>query len=313
MSHKYGLDLLRGIAAFEIVGCHLSLSPRTVGGEWATALCDFNVGLFAAISGFLTSCGNGYIIKRASRLLPVYFVWSVFYVCATAAFDLILDGGALNARYYSLQNWVDVLFYGSAAAHLWFLICLFYGQVLLAVLDIVFERLGLPKRACITVLIVSSLIFLALSASFCNWWSRYPLRLLAFLFAGFVLKSFANRKDMFWTYFGWSCVMLAVHLCAEPVLPSFVRDYLLMIPVLLLFVSGKFANGKIAAVLAATSMGVYLIHPLFARAVSYVACRIYSTPYNFFVVTGEWIVVWALSFVAAVVLMRLPWIGRVVK
>ncbi len=46
------LDLLRGIAAFGIVGCHLSLSPRSEGGALVTSLCDFNVGLFAALAGF---------------------------------------------------------------------------------------------------------------------------------------------------------------------------------------------------------------------------------------------------------------------
>lgn len=48
-----GLDFLRGIAAFGIFGCHLSLSPRTAGGGWATCLCDFNVGVFAVIAGLL--------------------------------------------------------------------------------------------------------------------------------------------------------------------------------------------------------------------------------------------------------------------
>ena len=55
----YGLDLLRGIAAFGIVGCHLGLAQRTTGGEWVTVLCNFNVGLFAAISGFLMNAGGG--------------------------------------------------------------------------------------------------------------------------------------------------------------------------------------------------------------------------------------------------------------
>ena len=68
-----GIDLLRGVAAFGIVGCHLSLAPRTAGGELVTALCDFNVGLFAAVAGFLMCGGKGdagwltYIGKRAKR------------------------------------------------------------------------------------------------------------------------------------------------------------------------------------------------------------------------------------------------------
>ena len=48
-----GIDFLRGVAALGIAGCHLSLAQRTTGGELVTALCDFNVGLFAAVAGFL--------------------------------------------------------------------------------------------------------------------------------------------------------------------------------------------------------------------------------------------------------------------
>ena len=58
------LDLLRGIAAFGIVGCHLSLSPRSDGGALVTSLCDFNVGLFAALAGFLMS---GAIMRDTSK------------------------------------------------------------------------------------------------------------------------------------------------------------------------------------------------------------------------------------------------------
>ena len=58
-----GIDFLRGVAAFGIVGCHLLLAQRTAGGEeLLTALCDFNVGLFAAVAGFLM-CGRGYVVK----------------------------------------------------------------------------------------------------------------------------------------------------------------------------------------------------------------------------------------------------------
>ena len=89
------IDLLRGIAAFGIVGCHLSLSPRSDGGALVTSLCDFNVGLFAALAGFLMSgvkdCGDyaGYIKKRVVRLVPTYLFWSVVFLAFTAAFDLL--------------------------------------------------------------------------------------------------------------------------------------------------------------------------------------------------------------------------------
>ena len=63
------LDLLRGIAAFGIVGCHLSLSPRTEGGVLVTSLCDFNVGLFAALAGFLMSGVKGWGISMVAAVV----------------------------------------------------------------------------------------------------------------------------------------------------------------------------------------------------------------------------------------------------
>ena len=121
-----GIDLLRGVAAFGIVGCHLSLAPRTADGELVTALCDFNVGLFAAVAGFLMCGGKRgswleYVGKRAKRLLPTYFFWSVAFIVATSAFDLLLDGGHLNPKYGTVSFWGKVIFAGDAATHLWFL------------------------------------------------------------------------------------------------------------------------------------------------------------------------------------------------
>ena len=48
-----GLDLLRGISAFGIVGCHLLLNDRTDAGWFVTSLCDMNVAVFAALSGYV--------------------------------------------------------------------------------------------------------------------------------------------------------------------------------------------------------------------------------------------------------------------
>jgi peptidoglycan/LPS O-acetylase OafA/YrhL len=131
------LDLLRGIAAFGIVGCHLSLSPRTGGGELVTSLCDFNVGLFAALAGFLMSGVRGwgdyfcYIKKRVARLVSTYCFWSIVFLVFTAVFDLLLDGGRIHPRYFTGEFWMAVIFKGGSATQLWFLACLFYAQVLM--------------------------------------------------------------------------------------------------------------------------------------------------------------------------------------
>ena len=207
----YGLDLLRGIAAFGIVGCHLGLAQRTTGGEWVTALCNFNVGLFAAISGFLMNAGGGYIRKRAMRILPTYFVWSFFYVVATAVFDLVLDGGRLNERFYSVLNWAQILFCGGGGTHLWFLICLFYAQIILYSINFVLDSVKFQGVARNMLLGIVSVVLLVCSVAFSNWCCLYPIRLMAFMLLGYVLKDFV-RTDAFCLPFGSVMFMLIVHL-----------------------------------------------------------------------------------------------------
>ena len=309
----YGLNLLRGIAAFGIVGCHLGLSQRTPCGEWVTALCNFNVGLFAAISGFLmTVGGEGYVKKRAKRILPTYLVWSAFYIVATAVFDLVLDGGHLNERYYSLSNWLNVLFCGSSATHLWFLICLFYAQAVLHGVCVAFDKLNVKDNVKKMVMGFTSVALLCCSITWQNWYCLYLIRLMAFLLLGYLMKDYVKR-DRFILPLGCTVVVLAIHLGTRGLLPGFLRDYLLVVPVVMLFVSDRFGDRKTFTFLAATSMGVYLIHPLFARAMSFVVMRFVSPPYNAFVVLGEWMVIWVVSLISVTVIMRMPVVKKFVR
>lgn len=137
-----GVTILRCIAAFFIVGCHLGLSPRTLSGGLVTWFCDMNVGLFGAISGFLLVYAfekdeslsiRKYFLKRLSRLLPVYLFWTLFYLCASAVFAVTLKDGLSFDKYLSLRFWFNVVFWGGASCHLWFIVTLFYAQILLAV------------------------------------------------------------------------------------------------------------------------------------------------------------------------------------
>ena len=306
----HGLNLLRGIAAFGIVGCHLGLSQRTPCGAWVTALCNFNVGLFAAISGFLmTVGGEGYVKKRAKRILPTYLVWSAFYIVATAVFDLVLDGGHLNERYYSLSNWLKVLFLGSAATHLWFLICLFYAQAVLHGVCVAFDKLNVKGNVKKMVIGFTSVALLGCSITWQNWYCLYLIRLMAFLMLGYLMKNYVKR-DRFLLPLGCTVVVLAIHLGTRGLLPGFLRDYLLVVPVVMLFVSDRFGDRKIFTFLAATSMGVYLIHPLFARAMSFVVTRFISPPYNAALVLSDWVAVWGLSLIVILVLRKISFIHK---
>ena len=247
-----GIDLLRGIAAFGIVGCHIQLAPRTCAGNLVVALCDFNVGVFAALAGFLM-CGAanvdgwlGYVKKRANRLLPTYFAWTIVYVLVTALFDVVYDGGCLNPRYMDVWFWLRVIFRGGCAAHLWFLVCLFYAQVAFFGLFA-----SLNDKWWGFAWIVAGGVVIAVSASLTCWIGCYPLRLVAFLVTGFGIGC-CYRGGMFywlgkcrWMAWGLALAVLVAHVAMIDYVHKFIRDWIAVGPVLLAFV-GICVNKRIA-------------------------------------------------------------------
>lgn len=308
----HGVDLLRGIAAFGIVGCHLSLSPRTVGGELVTILCDFNVGVFAVIAGLLMGMKTesdtvvGYGWRRIKRLLPTYFFWSGVFIVATCAFDLILDGGRLNPQYRTAEFWLKAVFLGGTATHLWFLPCLFYAQVVMCVIS------GLPLKGWMWMIV--GFLLIVPSALMGNWFGTYPLRLFAFLVTGYGLGRMKPNLPRTWSG-GLAVVGLVAYVLLSGIVPAFIRGWFATIPLLLFFTSLSF-NGRVVSavgVLGATSMGIYLVHPLITRALSVVWVRVFSEPYGVLPVLSEWLLAWGVAFVAAFVLLRLPVVNRFVR
>ena len=341
-----GIDLLRGIAAFGIVGCHLSLAPRTAGGEWVTVLCDCGVGVFAAIAGWLMGRGGhkehrehreyrgmaeglGYAGRRAKRLLPTYFFWSGVFIAATCAFDLILDGGRLNPKYGTVGFWIRVIFLGDASTHLWFLPCLLYAQVVMKALEWVAARTECgPYRVGVPCLGLG-LGLCAISCWLGNWFGTYPLRLFAFLVTGYGLGRMEVKLPRAWAG-GLTVAGLVAFVSLDGVVPAFVRGWFVTVPLLGFFAALEW-NGfshrehkehregwgwrdwGMAEVLGATSMGVYLVHPLVTRALSVVWARVFGAPYGAMAVVGEWVLAWGVALAAAMVLLRVPWARRFVR
>lgn len=310
-----GLDFLRGLAAFGIVGCHLLLSPRTDAGTLVTGLCDMNVGVFAALSGYLMVFGRWdgwreYLRKRAKRILPVYAVWTVVYLIFSAAFQIV-DGGAVNARYADVGWWTNVVLWGAAATHLWFLASLFYAQVAMA---------GAFRKMPGWIWIILSLVAIAFSVWLKNWYGTYPIRLLAFLMLGRGLAALDR---------GWlqrhrveiavaAGLGVVIHFAHLPCLAGFVKDWIAVGPILLAFVawSDWFATGRLSiasAFLGATSMGVYLLHPIFTKGVGIVVRRVFEAPYGVVPVVADWGVSWGVALLLTVLLMRSKRFSRIVR
>ena len=57
---------------------------------------------------------------------------------------------------------------------------------------------------------------------------------------------------------------------------------------------------------------MYLVHPLVTRALSVVVVRLVQPPFSAWIVLGDWVLAWGLSLVAAAVMVRVPWLRRVV-
>lgn len=313
--HNSAIDLLRGVAALGIVGCHLLLAPRTQSATLITGLCDVGVGIFAALSGYLMVLGRwdgwgAYVRKRAKRILPIYAVWTIVYLIFSAVFQIVADG-AVNARYFDVGWWVDVFFWGAAATHLWFLMSLFYAQVVMA---------GLFRKLPSVYWIGSSLVLISISIWSNNWYVTYPVRLLAFLMLGRGLAAINREWLTRWRglilVLGLACV--GFHFVHAPWPTGFVKDWIAVAPILLGFVawSDLFATGRLAAVsafLGATSMGVYLIHPIFTKAFGMVVCSMVEVPYGVSAVMLNWVASWGVALLMTLLLMRSKYFSRIVK
>ena len=318
-----GFQLLRGVAAFGIVGCHLSLDPMTSAARLLTGLCDFNVGVFAALAGVLMVDSvnrEGYLARRFKRILPTYALWSLIYIASTTTFDLLFDGGQINPTYRTAEFWLKVAFIGGAACHLWFLICLFYAQILLS------EPLRrIHNWLAATVAIIAGGIMIGVSIANEGWFYYYPLRLAAFLTTGYglgiVLKQTLKQTSIFhlpkigngilWLMIAGVAVL---HLALMDIIPGFARDWLVVGVVVIAFYNLKLQGrgAKVAAFLGATSMGVFLIHPLVTRGLSVILYRFTHSPYSAWVVLGEWVVAWLLALVATFVLHKHQWTKKMV-
>lgn len=308
---NYGLDLLRGLASFFIVGCHLQLLDYTPCGSRLLHFCDMNVGVFAALAGYLmvgstADVNEGrdwlrYVVKRARRLLPAYFAWSIVFLLASAVFQLAMRG-AVNSRYWDCQFWTSVIFWGGAATHLWFLASLLYAQCLLG---------GILHRVPRGVWLGVSVILLAVSVGWQSWYATYPIRMTSFLLLGYCLRGWLVECPVPVLGLALAAALL-VHVFAP--IPGFCRDWIAVGPIVLLF--AKLRDGVCdswASFLGGTSMGVYLIHPLMTVGMVIFVKRLCSAPYGIAPTLAVWIGAWLLSLGLTVVLQRirsLRWLVR---
>lgn len=304
-----GLELLRGIGAFGIVGCHLALLPMTKAAWMARALCDMNVCLFAALSGYFLADGElrrakggeeglwTYILRRAKRLLPPYLIWSFAYIVLGRIFDIVVQH-QLDPRLSTIDFWLTVLFAGNASTHLWFIVCLFYAQVLLK---------ALTTAATFVngfVWFFAGLAIVVWASNNSCWFEAYPLRLMGALTAGYGIRTtMGKRITPTSSFLGAGAVVcgVAAYYALHGVVRAFILDWGLAMLFLMVAASCKLHHrlDGLALFLGRTSLDVFLVHPLFAALLGIGFRKIASKPYGLAVFIADWVLVWAASLVFA--------------
>ena len=324
-SHSSSIDLLRGIAAFGIVACHLNLIPLTDGALIARWYSDMFVGLFAALSGYLMVTSSRlsidgafhawlrYVMKRAIRILPTYIVWTIVYIIFGFIFDFFVRHG-INPKWSSDGYMVRVIFRGNSASHLWFLICLFYGQVIFG-----FAIFFLPRlRGWFWIAVGASVLIISAYAMH-GWFAAYPLRLFAFLVTGYGLGKVSRIADASSSGISlWSVIllfMLVVHFIAHASVPAFLRDWLVVVPLLVLTLKVSLPSRFvcIAGMLGTTSMGVFLVHPIIAAGFGLPIRKFFPVPYGVIPELIDWISVWGVSFALSCILIRVPTVRKFIR
>lgn len=315
-----GITFLRAVAAFMIVGCHLQLLPRTTGGALVTSLCDMNVGLFAAISGFLMvwsleKSGVGvrsYIRKRVIRLMPCYLFWTVFYLLASVFFSVVVNRGIDGGKYLNIRFWIDVVLWGGASCHLWFVASLLYANVLLSVMYAFFRK----TRIDMMLFLAIGVLFIALATCSKAFIFRYPCRLVGFVSLGMFANMLLERTHVNqWVSIMFLCFGCGIYAIAGVRVHPFLKSVFIVFPLMFLFARKGvplFGGGAVEH-LAGLSMGVFLWHPFFAAGMAAIIPRFVSAPFGMGSVLSDWFVVYVLSLMGTMVMNRVPVLERFVK
>ncbi len=297
-----GVEWLRGIAAFGIVGCHLCLNNMTSGALWLQSFTDLNVGVFAMLAGlfFLPQCSRfdswqTYVHLRSFRLLIPYAFWSVIYVGIDVVFD-ILAKKALSFQPTRWDYWVSITFKGGGAAHLWFLIALFYVQVLLYS---IFKKLRIviDGKWLAFVSAAMGLCCVALCGDFGNWYRFYLSRLLGFFLMGVACSLMVEKIRQIPLVVWGGAALAGSCLIGSGWNYGKIGECVLSVPLVLFAICWNPQAGKISHIgmwLGKTSFGVYLVHVLFAVAVRFILVR-FSNASNALVFILDQVCVWSVS------------------
>lgn len=314
----HGLTLLKGVAAFGIVGCHLFLSPITDAAKALLHFCDMNVAVFGAVSGYLLcrSYGDGsgkslpqLLSRKCRRILPAYLFWTCAYLAITPLFQVYVKGTGVSSHFYVFSYWISAILFGGSSTHLWYLAWLLWWSCAL----LVFWRYAprwVAGSAGMAVLSAVSLVYCVYSGSS---WCMYGLRLLVFMALGaavYGLRAWVERIPI------WGvAVVVMLGLALHIVLPvhGYVRDWIATVPVLFLFSSPEWKPSCVGDGIGANSFGVYLVHPFLTMGFAMLCKRLFGVPTTGWVLVVDWVAVCVFASIFSIIVRRIRFLAWIVR
>jgi len=294
------IEYLRVAAILAVIVIHVTVKPYNKFGEidqlswWVSNFLNsasrFAVPLFVMISGAVllgkSMSTADFYRKRAVRLLPPIFFWTIVYVLFRVYLGMDIDGLISFLK-------VDLLAEGGAYVHLWYLAmyaCLmpfvpFINKFLIG------EK---PSSSDLVVFVTIVGIFFFLNTVFSVtselrgitmvWFTSFPWY-IGYLVIGYAIEQYGKFIDIRNSIIAASIFLLATigswlnYYAADSL--GIVNDYFILNNTgilvfsmsLFVFYLGKnsesaFKKNKIIAKISEASFGMYLIHPLFLGFIS---------------------------------------------
>lgn len=328
MAYIYRLDVLRVLGAFMIVGCHLVFQPEAHSYyEFAKRFTDLFVGVFGLISGFLMvftvktkqTKWTLFVSKRIKRLLLPYLAWSLFFVSANCLFDHFM-GHPLTFNIWSAKQWIITLVTGSSGPHLWFLVALFYGQLVLywPVRFMSEKKYAWLPFLCLGVLALAVAVACAEKVSCWSEFGIYHVRLFAYLAFGISLailypklKNMLNESPVsiriIWAV--WLMISCTLFQMMSEI-NGFWLEAILAIPIFvwgLIDTHTSHENHTFVCHNSTLSMGIYCIHPIFTVFLYTIFTKMKLGAWDS-MIFFDWVLSWGLAYGCAAVMNRIKYL-----
>lgn len=327
-------DFLKGLATFVVVWVHTAadvvIYAPDVGGHvwWAGNLADaigrWGVPVFMMISGALllsspaTADAAGFYRKRAARLLPPLVFWSVFFMGARLWAD----------PHYRLATALADLASGAPYYHLWYLYTVLGLDLAAPLLRRVVTGVSPPvlRRLIVAGFVlaaVESLLRAAQDSNHTLFLSRFPPYIPYFLLGYYLFHLSSWRPQRFLLAIAAGCgVLVAVAtavlmpifgpLCWEVTYSNLNPLVVVMSTCVFLYFIGRPPGARWVRSIAPLSLGIYLIHPLWLKALATFGIH-GSLLHPLFGIPLTAMLAFALAALSTVFLQRLPLLRRTVS